>query len=461
MAAAMLLSLVMLAPATVARAQGNNWSPVMESDSLDVNLNTALDIALSESPSVKVAGKEILRKEYARKETRSGLLPNLSAAANYTRTLQKQKMSMSMDGQSQSIEVGSDNQWSAGLNLSLPLVAPALWKSMQLTEIDIQLASEAARASKITLINSVKNAYYALLMAQDSYFVLKASYDNAEFNAKIATDKYNQGVVSEFDKLRADVQFKNQKPGLIAAENAIRLATMQLKVLMGVDIDEPMRFTGKLSEFESDMVDDMRLLATDTDLVNNTELTQVDLQLKMLEKARQITRSQYLPTLDLSGNYQWSSLNNDFRIGHYQWFPYATVGITLNVPIYAGSAKRHKDAQNKIDIEKLELQRIDAVRQLELSVQNSLNSIEKSIEEVESNRESVRDAERAYGISQKRYEVGSGNLLELNDSEVALTQARLAYYQSIHNYLSARSDLEATLGQSVDPQSYSALSNRK
>ena len=70
MAAAMLLSLVMIAPATVARAQGNNWSPVMESDSLDVNLNTALDIALSESPSVKVAGKEILRKEYASKETR-------------------------------------------------------------------------------------------------------------------------------------------------------------------------------------------------------------------------------------------------------------------------------------------------------------------------------------------------------------------------------------------------------
>ena len=94
---------------------------------------------------------------------------------------------MDFGGESNTIEVGSDNQWGAGVNLSLPLVAPALWKSMQLTEIDIQLASEAARASKITLINSVKNAYYALLMAQDSYYVLKASYDNAEFNAKIAT----------------------------------------------------------------------------------------------------------------------------------------------------------------------------------------------------------------------------------------------------------------------------------
>lgn len=423
-------------------------------DSTDIDLASALEIALSESPSVKIAGKEIERKEFALKGTRAKLLPNLSVDASYSRTLQKQKMSMAFGGEEQQIEVGTDNQWGAGMSLSLPLVAPALWKTLQLSEIDIHLAAEQARSSRIALIGAVKNAYYALLNAQDSYGVLKVSYANAELSAKIATDKYEQGLVSEYDKLRADVQLRNQKPGLVAAENAVRLADMQLKVLMGVDIGEPLRFTGSLGDFEPEMVQDMTMLAADTSLGANTDLLQMDIQARQLEMARRITRSQYLPTLNLSGNYQWSSLNNDFRIGHYQWFPYATVGLSLSIPIYEGSAKRHQLAQDKIGLDQLELQRQDLVRQLELNVQNSLNRIEMSIEEVGSNRESVYEAERAYSISQKRYEVGSGNLLELNDSEVALTRARLAYNQSIFNYVAARADLEATLGRAVEQNAY-------
>lgn len=449
--AALFSLLVVLMPQT-GRAQQQ-----MAGDSLNVDLDTAIEIALNESPSVQIAGKEIQKKEFARKETRASLLPNLGVGASYTRTLQKQKMSMNLGGQSSSIKVGSDNQWGAGLNLSLPLIAPALWQSMQLTQTDIELAAENARSSTITLIREVKNAYYSLLMAKDSYQVLKASYDNAEFSAKIATDKFNQGLVSEFDKLRADVQLKNQKPGLIAAEKAVELATLNLKVQMGLNIDEPIRFTGNLSDFEDDMIEDIVMLASDTTLIDNSDLTQIDLQLHMLDKAQKITRSQYLPSMNMTGAYQWSSLNDDFRIGHYRWFPYATLGVTLQIPIYAGGMKRSQVAQSKIDIEKLELQRKDVERQLELSVQNSLISIERSIEEVDSNRESVKEAERAYSISQKRYEVGSGNLLELNDSELALTQSRLAYNQSIHNYLSARADLEATLGRSVEAKTYPTL----
>lgn len=432
-------------------------TPTVAADSVVIDLFEALEIALSESPIVKIAGKEIARKEYALKEKQSSLLPNISLAANYSRTLQQQQMSIG----DQQIKVGTENQWAGGVNLSLPLVAPTLWKTIQLSELDIEMAAESARASEITLVSAVKGAYYSLLNVQQSYDVLLESYTNSEFNAKIASDKYNQGVVSEYDKIRADVQLRNQKPALIAAENAILLANMQMKVLMGVSVNEPMRFSGSLNDFESEMAQDMILLSADTALTHNTELLQMDIQAEQLELARIITRSSYLPTLNLSGNYQWTSMNSDFHIGSYQWFPYATVGVTLNVPIYVGGMKRHQDAQNKISIDQLQLQRQDVIRKLELNVHNSLNNIERSIEEVGSNHESVRQADRAYAISLKRYEVGSGNLLELNDSEVALTRARLSYSQSIYNYLAARTDLEATLGKMVAQETYTESQKAK
>ncbi len=423
----------------------------VRNDSLVLDLPAALEIALNESPLIQIADKEITRKQYYKRETQGGLLPSLDLGASYSRTIQKQVMSMEFGGQSQKIEIGTDNTWGAQLNLGLPLVAPGLWRTIQLTDLDISLAVEASRASRIDMIAAVKNAYYALLMAQDSYKVLKAGYDNAALNARIATDKYNQGSVSEFDKLRADVQLANQKPTVTAAENAVRLAAMQLKALMGVDVTEKIIFTGSLTDYEGRMSRDLAGLG-DTTLSANSILRQFDIQEMQLEKVIQVTRSSYAPTLSLGGSYQWSSLNNDFKIGHYQWTPYATVGLTFGMPLYHGSAKKFQIRQNQINLDNLRLQRENTERNLELAARASVDNIEKSLAEVESNRQGMQNAERAFAISQKRYEVGSGNMLELNDSDIALTRARLSFNQSIYNYLTALTDLEKTLGASVDEQ---------
>ena len=417
-------------------------------DTVEVDLQAAIRIALSESPNVQVADKEITKKEYYRQEQNAALLPNLSLGANYNRAIQKQVMAMGMDGQTMKIEVGTDNTWGAGLNLAMPLVAPALWKMVQLSEIDIELAYESSRASKIATVAGVKSAYYGFLMAQDSYEVLLDSWKNAEFSAKIATDMFNNGLVSEYDKLRADVALKNIKPTLVSAENGVKLAIMQLKVLMGVDIDEKIKFAGRLSDYRDQMENDRTVFEQESELDGNSDLRRIDIQTRQIEKARQLSKASYLPTLALTGAYQWSSLNNDFRIGHYLWNPYAVVGLSLNVPIFEGRVKWIKDKQNKLSIDQLEISRKDVFRGIELQVQNSLNNIEKAIEQVGSNQESVMEAEKAFSISQRRYEVGSGTLLELNDSELALTRARLQYNQSIYDYLAEKANLEKTLGSS-------------
>jgi outer membrane protein TolC len=59
----------------------------------------------------------------------------------------------------------------------------------------------------------------------------------------------------------------------------------------------------------------------------------------------------------------------------------------------------------------------------------------------------VEQANKAVSIASKRYEIGGGTILELNQSEVALTQAKLTYNQSIYNYLTNKADLDYTLGR--------------
>ena len=131
------------------------------------------------------------------------------------------------------------------------------------------------------------------------------------------------------------------------------------------------------------------------------------------------------------------------------YFGSSTLSLSFSWTIFDGLQKYMKTKQNKLTIENLEQQRENALRQLELSVAASLNSIETAAEQVVSNKENVYAAERAFMISEKRYEVGSGTQLERNSSESNLLQARLQYVQSIYDFLSNRATLEKTLGKLV------------
>jgi outer membrane protein TolC len=301
----------------------------------------------------------------------------------------------------------------------------------------------------VTTISEVKNAYYSLLLARDSYEALEANYKTSEMNAQTVTAKYNQGTVSEYDKLVADVQLASIKPQLLSSANGIKLAEMQLKVLMGVDVNEPICFEGKLSDYEEQLFADLMTLKSDTSLTDNSSLRQLDIQARQLKLAEKINKLGYIPTLALSLTAGYQAYAEEFNPFDAQYFGNTTLALSLSWTIFDGGAKYMKTKQNKLSITNLETQRENLVRQLELSVNNSLNSIETSAEQVVSNKENVYSAERAYSISQKRYDIGSGTLLEMTSSESTLLSARLQYVQSIYEFLSARATLEATLGKLV------------
>ncbi len=422
------------------------WTPSWGQDSLRVNLETALEIALSESPVIRIADRDIERAMYARKESQAGLWPGISASGVYNRTLKKQVMVMDFGGEQLEISVGTDNNWMGGVSLSLPLVAPALWKTVQLSALDIDMAVEKARSSRLSMISAVKQAFFSYLLAKDSYVVLKRNYNNVALNTKTVTDKYEQGMASEFDKLRAEVELKNQRPNLLAAETAIELASMQLKALMGLDIEYPVIFEGTLTQFEEEVTPEGMLPARAYSLEKNSDLAQLSIQKEQLELALKLTKASFLPTLSLSSNYQYSSMNNNFKFSEYHWFPYSTASLALSIPIFSGFKRQQQVRQRNLNLQSLEDSRINSERNLRLSVKNCLNEMSNAVEELASNKENVIMAEKAYSISQKQFEVGMGTWLDLSASELALTQARLAYHQSIYNYLFNMAELERILG---------------
>lgn len=413
-------------------------------DTLQLTLDKALEIALSENPTMKVAGQEIQLKREAKREAYGGLFPEVALMGSYSRTLKKQTMVMDFGGESQTIQVGSDNSYQGGVNVSLPVFAPALYKSINLTQADVDLAVEKARSSKLDLVNQVTKAYYQLLLAQDSYAVLQQSYAQAEATFNVVKAKYEQGTVSEYDKIRADVQVRSLKPSVVSARNGVNLARLQLQVLMGMNTDLTVAIAGNLKDYETTMFA-TQLSDIQLNLANNSDLKQLDLNADLLQKSLAVQRTNFMPTLSASFNYSYTSLNNDFKMSHYKWFPYSTVGLNLSIPLFKAS-NFTKVKQTKIQMLQLNENRVNTHRQLTMQATSYLDNMTASTEQVVSNKEGIIEAEKGQLIAQKRYEVGKGTILEVNDSEVALTQARLTYNQSIYDYLVAKTDLEKVLG---------------
>ena len=188
----------MLAVITLA-VNAQETTPTMQ-----ITLDKAIEIALSENPTIKIAEKEIELKEISKSEAWQNLLPTatLDGAIQYNIKVAGMKVDMG-DGNVREMKMGKDNSntWNAGLQVAIPLYAPAVYETMKLTNSDLELAVEKSRGSKIDMINQVTKAYYQLLLAQDSYNVLQENYKLAETNFDIVNKMFEQGLVSEYDKV--------------------------------------------------------------------------------------------------------------------------------------------------------------------------------------------------------------------------------------------------------------------
>ena len=408
-----------------------------------ITLEDALRIALSENATVRVADKEIEAKGYARKGTYASLFPTVSASGTYSRTLRKQVMSMDMGGQSVDIEVGRWNTYMGGLNASMPIVNAQLWKSLQITGQDVELAVEQARGSRLQMITQVKQAFYGVLLAKEAAQVYRSVYDNAVANCELTERKYNASKASELDLTRARTALANAVPNLYDSENAIYLALWQLKALMGVDLDLDIDVADSLSAHAADLE---QLLPEDFDLSSNSTLKQLSIQAEQLANSIRLQQYANLPSLAMSFSYSANAMENEFNFSEYNWHPSSSLGLSLSIPIFAGGKNYHSVRQARVQQQELDIQRENTERNLRVSIRQSLNTMETATKSYNSALEALGSARKAYGIASSSYQVGRSTLTDLNDAQLALTQAQLTVSQAIYNYLNAKAALEQTLG---------------
>ncbi len=407
---------------------------------LQITLDQALEIALAESNTIKIADMTVEKSGYAKKGSYASLYPNVNISSSYQRTLLKQVMVMDMGGQAMEIKVGRDNNITATASASMPLVNAPLWESLKLSALDVELAVEQARSSKVSMISQVKQAFYGVLLAKESLAVMTQVYNNAQANFEKTMQRYQVGKASELEKLRAQVNVMNAEPNVSSAENAVLLATWQLKAVMGLNLDTDIEAVGDLKDYTEQL---LAPYVSENDISNNSSLLQLDIQNRMLESTIRMQKKQYLPTLAASINYNYSAMGDD----ELRWFPSSNAALSLTIPVFDGFQKHYNIKQSKINKDMLDVQRIDAERQIRIAIRNYNDRIALCVKNYTAANSTVEIAQKSYEISEKMYEVGKTTLVELNDAQLALQQAQLTQAQAIYEFMVARASLDELIGK--------------
>ena len=413
-----------------------------EQDSLIISLEQAIEIALEESNSVKIADLTIEKSGYAKKGTYAALYPNITANGSYQRTIKKQVMAMDFGGNAMEIEVGKWNNVNAGISATMPLINAQLWQSMKLSALDTELAVEQARSSKISMVTQVKKAFYAVLLAQQVYEVYKDVYDNAAKNLERTEQNYIAGKTSEYEYLRAQVNVKNTEPNMYSALLAIDLAIWQLKAVMGINLDSKIGVQGNIDQYKDEMTT-YNMVSGSMNLENNTTLLQLQLQSKQMERTIKMTKYQYIPTLAASFSYTYMAMGDDFN---FKWNPYSIAGLSLTIPLFDGFSKHNSIRQYKATQDILRLNMEDTERNLKIAYKNYENQIATYMKNYSAAESTLEMAQRSYDIAERMYDLGKATLLELNDAQLALVQAQLTMSQAVYNFMVTKASMEELVG---------------
>ncbi len=418
-----------------------------------VTIQDAIDSALRHNHELVAARMEVEKADALVREARGYALPTLDVTGNYTRAIEKPVFFFpnifAEDSTKRSeilpIQIGADNSFGLTFSATQVLFNMAVFTGVGAAKVYSQAAHDLYRAKTVETVTTARRAFYAVLVAREVNAMTAANVKNAEENLQNVKILAAQGLASEYDQLRAEVGAANVRPDLIRAENDYTLALNNLKIAMGIPFDEQIEVGGDLEFFpvEPGILRD----APEAVTIHNPSLNALRKQAELSEAAMNVERANFYPSLAAFGNYQYQAQKNSWKISANDFVRSAVVGLSFSLNIFNGLRTVSRIEQAELDL--LKTQQLIAGTEINLrtATQSVLLQLKRAEERISAQKRTVEQAEQGYRIATVRFTSGSGTQLEVNDAQLALTQAKVNRIQALYDYLAAATELDRLLGR--------------
>jgi outer membrane protein TolC len=416
-----------------------------------LTLDEAIEIALKQNQSVSIARYGVAKAEAQRKEALGNALPSLALTANYNRNIQAPVFFVPnfADPSSNTLvpaRFGLNNAYNVGASLNQILFNSAVFSGIGAAGVYVEASRYQYRAAVAEVVTETRKRFYSTLAAREFVRIAQSTLDLAVENKKNIDALFAEGLVAEFDAIRADVAVENVRPEVTAARAGYRNSVTALMTYLNMslaDTVEPQLFelTAPAALPE---VDPSVSLA----LKNNYELVALETQLDVSHRLIDVYQSNYYPSLSLIGQFQNSGQSDDF----VNWVSASStfVGVVFNFNIFNGFRYQAQVEQADADYQSLRETTEQVKNLIRLQVSATINDLASAKERIEAQQSTVAQAQRGYDIARIRYDEGTGSLLEINDSQTALARSQVNRLAALVDYYTRLADFDKATGQVPD-----------
>jgi outer membrane protein TolC len=464
-------------------------------------LDQAILTALQRNPTLLNAEQEIKRTRGVIIQVRAQALPQINANANFqwtdphlsgarilgtTTTTTTSGSGFSASGATASLMEGLPSQVTDGLVAAAATPAPV--RNVSTSDISYaisvtgtQLIFNGTTFNQIRgtffqrdsayfafrnildqLIAIVKTQFYQIIVNRDLVAVNEENARLLEAQLKDQQNRFEAGTVPRFNVLQAEVQYYNQLPQVITAQNNLRISKLQLAKTLGLDFQRRRGDSPPL-----DVIGDMPYIPRSIELADAIELGKQrrpflkQARANVLNQLQQVRAAagQWLPNITTTGGGEWvsSPINSSWHDISKGW----TALVQGSLPIWDSGAIAGQVIQQRALLSEAKITYDDDVRQVELEIQQAYSNLQQNRELIQSQEKNVELAEEALRLAKARLDAGAGVQLDVLNATVQLLTAQSTRLQALFGYNSSLAEFDrATGAQSTYSEMFADLAPR-
>lgn len=415
-----------------------------------ITLETAIDLALENSYLLKQAENNLRLSETRQWSAAADFLPNLNGSMGRSRNIGRQ-----FDNTTGEFGDFTINGFSASVSSNMPLFTGFanindLRASRQET-ISRQQLLERARENVIFF---TATRYLQYLLSVRLLEISEENLNASRQQLERIRAQVEVGTRPSVDLLNQESAVANNELQVINRRNTVLQNRLELIRQLQLDPKENIKFA------EPDLPEgiirpntyDLDFLVS-TALENRSDLKSEEASIQAAYYAFRASQGNYLPSL--SANYSLRSSLNDRNPSSYddQFFDQnisRSMGLSLSIPIFNRLNIKTGVESQKIAYRNAKLSFDNTRLEVIQEVNQAYNDYQARIAEVESTEKAFKASERAYQTELERYEIGASTLIELSQAQALFVQAQSNRVQALYSYYFQEQLLDYYLGR-LDP----------
>lgn len=413
-----------------------------------IALQSAVDAAQRNLPAAVQARGALRTASAQRRGALGAFLPSLSMSASAGRS----QGATYFQGNLVPL-TGNPWSYSNGLNSSLELFdGGRRLQELRRTNAVLDAADVSQVSTNFDIALQVKQQYYAVLAARESESAARAQLEQAEAQLQASVARVGAGAATKSDSLRSVIQVGNAQLAILTAENDLRVANAALTRLVGSDV------TVTAQPSDTTMTPDETALPDIADLermaMRGPAVAVADANLLAAQASRRAVRTQYMPTISMSGSYGLNEASQVFRPNNLLLFGERAptrqqYSFSLNFPLFNQFNRENQQVTAGVAVDNATAAARDAQLTARQNLTQQLRVLQTAAARIQVQLATIEAAEEDLRVQQQRYALGASTALDLLTSQTQLNAARIALIQARLDARVAKAQLEALIGQNL------------